>query len=52
MATITDLYSRIIFNSRGNETIEIDVITDGKHLGRVALHQAQVLEHWNADHFP
>ena len=36
MATITDLYSRIIFNSRGNETIEIDVITDGKHLGRAA----------------
>lgn len=36
MATITDLYSRIIFNSRGSETIEIDVITDGKHLGRAA----------------
>jgi enolase len=36
MATITDLYSRIIFNSRGSETIEIDVLTDGKHLGRAA----------------
>lgn len=36
MATITDLYSRIIFNSRGSETIEIDVITDGRHLGRAA----------------
>lgn len=36
MATITDLYSRIIFNSRGSETIEIDVITDGKHLGRAS----------------
>jgi enolase len=36
MATITDLYSRIIFNSRGSETIEIEVITDGKHLGRAA----------------
>lgn len=36
MATITDLYSRIIFNSRGSETVEIDVITDGKHLGRAA----------------
>jgi len=36
MATITDLNSRIIFNSRGSETIEIDVITDGKHLGRAA----------------
>jgi enolase len=36
MATITDLRSRIIFNSRGSETIEIDVISDGKHLGRAA----------------
>lgn len=36
MATITDLHSRIIFNSRGSETIEIDVITDGKYLGRAA----------------
>ena len=36
MATITDIYSRIIFNSRGSETIEIDVVTDGKHLGRAA----------------
>ena len=36
MATITDLNSRMIFNSRGTETIEIDVVTDGKHLGRAA----------------
>jgi enolase len=36
MAAITDLRSRIIFNSRGSETIEIDVITDGKYLGRAA----------------
>ncbi len=36
MAIITDLRSRIIFNSRGSETIEIDVISDGKHLGRAA----------------
>ena len=36
MATISDLNSRIIFNSRGTETIEIDVVTDGKHLGRAA----------------
>jgi enolase len=36
LATITDLRSRIIFNSRGSETIEIDVISDGKHLGRAA----------------
>jgi enolase len=31
MATITDLDARLIFNSRGSETIEIDVVTDKRH---------------------
>ncbi|HZA43241.1 MAG TPA: enolase [Nitrososphaeraceae archaeon] len=36
MVTITDLDARLIFNSRGSETIEIDVVTDKRHLGRAA----------------
>jgi enolase len=36
MATITDLDARLIFNSRGSETIEIDVVTDNRYLGRAA----------------
>ena len=34
MPIITDLKGRIIFNSRGSKTIEIDVISDDKFLGR------------------
>ncbi len=34
MSEITDVKGRIVFNSRGNKTIEIDVITDSKYLGR------------------
>ena len=36
MPIITDIKSRIIFNSRGNKTIEIDVITDDRFLGRAS----------------
>ena len=36
MPIITDLNCRIIFNSRGSETIEIDVTSDDKYLGRAA----------------
>lgn len=34
MSKITDVKGRIIFNSRGSKTIEVDVITDSKYLGR------------------
>ena len=34
MPSITALKGRIVFNSRGNKTIEIDVITDKKYLAR------------------
>ena len=36
MPIITDIKSRIIFNSRGNKTIEIDVITDDRFIGRAS----------------
>ena len=34
MSTITSVRGRIVFNSRGSRSIEIDVTTDNKHLGR------------------
>ena len=34
MSTITSVKGRIVFNSRGSRSIEIDVTTDNKHLGR------------------
>jgi enolase len=36
MPIVTDVKSRIIFNSRGSKTIEIDVISDDKYLGRAS----------------
>jgi len=36
MPIITDLNGRIIFNSRGSKTIEIDVISDDKFVGRAS----------------
>ena len=51
MPLISSLKGRIVFNSRGSKSIEIDVITDNKFLGRasapsgasVGSHEAQVL---------
>ena len=35
MAKITSIEGRILYNSRGSKTIEVDVESDGKFLGRV-----------------
>src|SRR5687768_12320203 len=36
MPIITDIISRLIFNSRGSKTIEVDIISDDKFLGRAS----------------
>ena len=36
MPIITDIKGRIIFNSRGSKTIEVDIISDYKFLGRAS----------------
>ena len=49
MPIITDIKARMIFNSRGAKTIEVDIISDDKFLGRasspsgasVGKHEAQ-----------
>lgn len=35
MARITSLKGRILYNSRGSKTIEVDIISDSNHMGRV-----------------
>ncbi len=37
MSIITDIHARQIFDSRGNPTIEVDVITENGYLGRAAV---------------
>jgi enolase len=34
MPLITTLKSRIVYNSRGNQTVEVDIITDDRYIGR------------------
>ena len=34
MPTITSVKGRLIFNSRGKKSIEVDVVSDDKFLGR------------------
>ncbi|HEU4822458.1 MAG TPA: enolase C-terminal domain-like protein [Nitrososphaeraceae archaeon] len=34
MPLITKLKSRIVFNSRGSQTVEVDVVTDNRYVGR------------------
>ena len=37
MSLISDIHARQIFDSRGNPTIEVEVITDDGHFGRAAV---------------
>ncbi|MDQ3840502.1 MAG: enolase [Thermoproteota archaeon] len=55
MPIITGLAGRIVFNSRGDTTVEVDITTDNKYLGRacapsgasVGKHEAQSFPHNN-----
>ncbi|HAN38952.1 MAG TPA: phosphopyruvate hydratase, partial [Chitinophagaceae bacterium] len=37
MSFITDIHARQILDSRGNPTVEVDVLTENGHLGRAAV---------------
>ncbi|MGH9991503.1 MAG: phosphopyruvate hydratase [Nitrososphaera sp.] len=52
MPTITSLLGRIVFNSRGSKTIEIDVITDDKFLGRACAPSGASIGKFEAQSFP
>jgi enolase len=52
MPSITSIKARIIFNSRGNKTIEIDVVSDGKYFGRACAPSGASLGKHEAQSFP
>jgi enolase len=52
MPTITSLTGRIVFNSRGSKTIEIDVTTDGKFTGRACAPSGASVGKLEAQSFP
>lgn len=52
MPTITSVTGRIVFNSRGSKTIEIDVTTDGKFIGRACAPSGASVGKLEAQSFP
>ena len=52
MPLITKLKGRIVFNSRGNQTVEVDVITDNRHLGRACAPSGASVGKHEAQSFP
>jgi len=52
MARITSVRGRLLYNSRGSKTIEIDVISDNTHLGRVCAPSGASVGKHEAVSFP
>src|SRR5918999_2676112 len=52
MPSISSIRGRIIFNSRGSKTIEIDVVTDGKFIGRTSAPSGASVGKFEAQSFP
>jgi enolase len=52
MPLITKLKGRIVFNSRGNQTVEVDVITDNRYLGRACAPSGASVGKHEAQSFP
>ena len=52
MPKITSIKGRILYNSRGSKTIEIDVISDNSHLGRVCAPSGASVGKHEAISFP
>jgi len=52
MPSITAVRGRIVFNSRGSKTIEIDVVTDDKFMGRACAPSGASVGKFEAQSFP
>lgn len=52
MARITSVKGRVLYNSRGSKTVEIDVVTDNEHLGRVCAPSGASVGKHEAISFP
>src|SRR5881397_933984 len=52
MPSITSVRGRIIFNSRGSKSIEIDVVTDNRFMGRASAPSGASVGKFEAQSFP
>ena len=52
MAKITSIKGRLIYNSRGNKTVEVDIISDNQYLGRTCATSGASVGKYEAISFP
>jgi enolase len=52
MPLITSIKGRILYNSRGSQTIEVDIISDNQHMGRVCAPSGASVGKYEAQSFP
>ena len=52
MAKISSIAGRVLYNSRGSKTVEVDVISDGQFLGRVCAPSGASVGKYEAVSFP
>ncbi|HZS73847.1 MAG TPA: enolase [Candidatus Nitrosotalea sp.] len=52
MPRITSIEGRILYNSRGSQTIEVDVISDNQYVGRVCAPSGASVGKYEAQSFP
>ena len=52
MARITSIESRVLYNSRGSKTIEVDVVADNQYTGRVCAPSGASVGKYEAISFP
>ena len=52
LSKITSIEGRVLFNSRGSKTIEVDVKSDNKFLGRVCAPSGASVGKYEATSFP
>ena len=52
MSKITSIEGRLLYNSRGSKTIEVDIISDNKFLGRVCAPSGASVGKFEAVNFP
>ena len=52
MAKITSIKGRLIYNSRGSKTVEVDIISDNQYLGRTCAPSGASVGKYEAVNFP
>ena len=52
MPKITSIKGRVLYNSRGSKTVEVDIISDEKFLGRVCAPSGATVGKYEAVSFP